>query len=392
MKKKLNIGIVGSGFMGRAHSFAWTNVNRFFDTEFEPVLKAVSFGSRSGLASDFAARQGWEEVVQDWRELISRKDIDVIDICAPTALHRDIAVAAAENGKHIFCEKPAALSYAEAKEMAEAADKAGVVHYLNHNYRRVPAVAFAKKLIDEGRLGTIYHWRGAYLQDWIMSPDFPLTWHLQKEKAGGGPLFDLGSHAIDLARFLVGEISSVTGISRTFITERPLPGENAGTFTSGGGGTDTRRGKVTVDDASFFVADFENGALGSFDVTRFGTGRKNWNDFEIYGSKGGLKFNFEFMNDLLFLDTEDSSAEQGYRRISVTAGGAHPYAEAWWGPGHVLGYENAFFHAAADFLRALPEKSPVTPNLHDGAACTRVIEAVVKSNEEKRQVRVEEIK
>jgi len=390
MKKKLNIGIIGSGFMGRAHSFAWMNVNRFFDTEFEPVLKAISFGNRAGLAQSFAEKQGWEEVVPGWEELVAREDIDVVDICAPTALHHDIFVAAAKNGKHIFCEKPAAVTYAEAKDMADAADKAGIVHYLNHNYRRVPAVAYAKQLIDEGRLGTIYHWRGAYLQDWIMSPDFPLTWHLQKEKAGGGPLFDLGSHSVDLARFLVGDIAAVTGLSRTFIKERPLPGENAGTFSSGGDQNVSQRGKVTVDDASFFVADFENGALGSFDVSRFGTGRKNWNDLEIYGSKGGLKFNFEFMNDLLFLDLDDPAAEQGYRRISVTTGD-HPYAGAWWGPGHVLGYENPFFHATADFLNAISAGTQITPNLRDGAACTRVLEAVAKSSAEGRLVRVEEI-
>ena len=390
MKKKINIGIIGSGFMGRAHSFAWMNVNRFFDTEFEPVLKAVSFGSRSNLAKEFAEKQGWEEVVPSWEELVARDDIDVVDICAPTWLHHDIFVAAADNGKHIFCEKPAAIAYAEAKAMAAAADRAGIVHYLNHNYRRVPAIALAKKLIDEGRLGTIYHWRGAYLQDWVMDPDFPLTWHFQKDKAGGGPHYDLGSHMVDLARYLAGEIAAVTGMSKTFIGERPLPGEHAGTFSSGGGEAAAQRAAVTVDDACFFVADFENGALGSFDTTRFASGRKNWNDFEIYGSRGGLKFNFENMNDLLFLDLDEPSAEQGYKRISVTTGD-HPYAGAWWGPGHVLGYENAFFHAAADFLNAISGGTGITPDLHDGAACIRVIEAVIKSCQEKRLVEIKEI-
>jgi len=390
MKKKLNIGIIGSGFMGRAHSFAWANVGRFFDTDYEPALKAVSFGSRSGLAKDFADKQGWEEIVPNWEDLINRDDIDVVDICAPTWLHRDIFVAAAEKGKHIFCEKPAATNYADAKEMAEAADKAGIVNYLNHNYRRVPAIALAKKLIDDGRLGTIYHWRGAYLQDWVMNADFPLTWHFQIDKTGGGPHFDLNSHMVDLARFLVGEVSAVTGMNKTFITERPLPGENAGTFSSGGDQAASARGPVTVDDACFFVADFENGALGSFDSTRFATGRKNWNDFEIYGSKGGIKFNFESMNELYFLDLETPAAEQGYRRISATTGD-HPYAGAWWGPGHILGYENTFFHAAADFMDAISGKKEITPNLHDGAACIRILEAVVKSINEKRWVEVKEI-
>ena len=390
MKKKLNIGIIGSGMMGRAHSFSWANVNRFFDTEFEPVLKAVSFGSRATLAKAFAEKQGWEEVVPNWEDLVSRDDIDVVDISSPTYLHHDMFLAAAKNGKHIFCEKPAAITYAEAKEMAEAAGEAGIVHYLNHNYRRVPAIAYARKLIDEDRLGTIYHWRGAYLQDWVMNPDFPLTWHFQKDKAGGGPHFDLGSHMVDLARYLVGDIAAVTGMNKTFIKDRPLPGENAGTFSSGGDQSSSVKGPVTIDDACFFVADFENGALGSFDTTRFGTGRKNWNDFEIYGSKGALKFNFEDMNELLFLDLDAPAAEQGYRRISVTTGD-HPYAGAWWAPGHILGYENPFFHATADFLNAISGKTEITPNLHDGAACIRVLEAVVKSVEEKRLVEVAEI-
>jgi predicted dehydrogenase len=390
MKKKLNIGIIGSGFMGRAHSFAWANVNRFFDTDFEPVLKVISFGSRADLAHEFAGKQGWEDVAPDWETLVGRDDIDIVDICAPTWLHHDMFVAAAEKGKHIFCEKPAALTYAEAKDMAETADKAGIVHYLNHNYRTVPAIAFAKKLIDDGRLGTIYHWRSAYLQDWIMSPDFPLTWHFHKEKAGGGPLYDLNSHSVDMARFLVGEIDAVMGINKTFIDERPLPGKQAGTFTAGGDHDMTERGAVTVDDASFFVADFAEGALGSFDATRFGSGRKNWKDFEIYGSKGGIKFNFESMNEIRFLDLSDPDTEQGYKRISVTTGD-HPYAGAWWGPGHIIGYENTFFHAIANFLNAIANGSQVSPNLHDGSACIRVLEAVAKSSKEKRRVEISEI-
>ena len=390
MKKKLNIGIAGSGFMGRAHSFAWMNANRFFDTDFEPVLKVAASADPPEVRQSFAEKQGWEETASDWKEVVFRDDIDVIDICAPTWLHHDIFIAAAEKGKHIFCEKPAAVSYAEAKEMAEAADRAGIVHYLNHNYRRVPAIVYAKQLIDEGRIGKIYHWRGAYLQDWVMNPNFPLTWHFQKEKAGGGPHYDLGSHMVDLAHYLVGGIEAVTGMNKTFITDRPLPGVNAGTFSDGGDQDTSQFGSVTVDDASFFLADFENGALGSFDVTRFASGRKNWNDFEIYGSKGALKFNFEDMNDLYFLDLDDPAAEQGYKRISVTTGN-HPYAGAWWGPGHILGYENTFVHAAADFMNAISEKKKITPNLHDGADCIRVLEAVVKSAEEKRQVEIKEI-
>jgi predicted dehydrogenase len=299
-------------------------------------------------------------------------------------------MAAAENKKHIFCEKPAAISYKEAKEMAEAGDKAGIVHFLDHNYRFVPAIAYAKQLIEDGRLGQIYHWRSAYLQDWVMSPDFPLTWHFYKEKAGGGPHFDLNSHTVDLARFLVGEIAAVTGMNKTFITERPLPDEHAKTFSSGGDQVSSEKGAVTIDDACFFVADFENGARGSFDTTRFAAGRHNWNDFEIYGSKGALKFNFQEMNDLLFLDLDVPAAELGYKRISATTGN-HPYAGTWWAPGHLIGYENTFFHAKADFLNAISNGTAASPNLHDGAACIRVLEAVVKSVDEKRVVEVNEI-
>ncbi|MDR0518619.1 MAG: Gfo/Idh/MocA family oxidoreductase [Clostridiales Family XIII bacterium] len=387
-KKKLNIGLIGKGFMGRAHSLAWANAGRIYDTEFEPVLKYCC-GTQLAAAQEFAERQGWEKATDDWRDVTGSSDIDVVDIVAPTYVHSEIAIAAAKAGKHVFCEKPAAVTYAQAKAMAEAANEAGIVHYLNHNYRRVPAVAYAKQLIDEGRIGDIYHWRGAYLQDWVVDPDFPLTWHFKKEMAGGGPLFDLGSHSVDLARYLVGEIGAVTAVQKTFVSERPLPGEGAATFSSGGNAS-AEKGHVDIDDASFMIAEFENGALGSFDATRFANGRKNWNDFEIYGSKGSLRWNFESMNELYFFDATQPAVEQGFRRISVTSG-EHPYAGSWWGPGHVLGYENAFFHAVYDFLRALSGDGKIAPNLNDGAACIKVLEAAIKSNAEKRRVEISEI-
>ena len=388
MKKTLNIGIVGTKFMGKAHSNAWLSAPRFFDTPFTPVLKVVS--ARDAEATkDFADNWGYVDVESDWRKLVERPDIDVVSVCSPTFNHKDVVLAAAANGKHIFCEKPCALTAADAKEMAQAADKAGVVHYLNHNYRRVPAIAFAKKMIDDGKLGTIYHWRGAYLQDWIMDPEFPLTWHLKKESAGAGPHFDLNSHAVDLARFLVGDIDSVNAMMKTFITERPLPGADAKTFSSGSGGTG-EKGIVDIDDASFMIASFENGALGSFDATRFAGGRRNYNYFEIYGSKGSLIFDLENMNVLQYYNMEDPSTEQGFRTISVTESD-HPYAGAWWAPGHIIGYGNTFVHAVKDFMDAIAQGTTISPNLWDGVKVMQVLEAAQLAAKEGRTVKVSEI-
>ena len=389
MPKKINIAMLGTGFMGKAHSNGWMKVAKFFDVPYEPVFKVV-FGRNKETTEAFAARWGYESSTQDWREVVSRDDVDIICIGTTTDTHKDMVLEAAKNKKAIFCEKPVAFSYKEACEMADAVGKAGVLNYLNHNYRRVPAVAYAKMLIDEGKLGTIYHWRGAYLQDWIMDPNFPLTWHLRKEIASAGPLWDLGSHSVDLAHFLIGDIAAVTAINKTFIKERPLPGAGAATFTAGkseGGGT----GKVTVDDASFMVAEFINGALGSFDNTRFAGGRKNHNNFEIYGSKGSITFNFERMNELQYLNREEDPNSQGFRDIFVTQP-THPYAGAWWAPGHLIGYEHAFVHAMADFLNALNKEKPVTPNMEDGKKIMQVLEAAMKSNEEGRKVAISEIK
>ena len=388
MKKKLNIAVLGSGFMGKAHSNAWLMAGKFFDVPFEPVLK-INFGTDMELTKDFADRWGYEEITADWEEAVNRKDVDVIDIVTPTYIHKEMALAAANAGKHIFCEKPCAVTYAQAKAMADAARNAGIVHYLNHNYRRVPAVAYAKEMIERGKLGTIYHWIGTYLQDWIMDPNFPLTWHLQDKFAGGGPLFDLGSHSIDLARFLVGEIESVTAVSKTFIGERFLPGRGAATFASGES-LNSEKGQVTVDDACFLMAEFENGALGSIGTTRFAGGRKNHNTFEVYGSKGSLCFNFDQMNELQFCDMTEPDADQGFKTISVT-NAVHPYCSAWWAPGHVIGYENTFFHAVADFLNAVSTGKTIEPNFFDGEKITRTLEAAKLSNREGRKVKVAEI-
>ena len=390
MKPKINIAILGTKFMGKAHSNGWLQAPKFFDLPYEPVLKMVC-ARDIPAAKEFAANWGYAEVEADWRKAIESKDIDIIDICTPTYLHAEMAIEAAKADKHVFVEKPAALSYTEAKSMADAADKAGVLHYLNHNYRRVPAVAFAKQLIDEGKIGQIYHWRGAYLQDWIMDPNFPLIWQLEKDKAGAGPHYDLNSHSVDLARYLVGEIAEVSAIFKTFVKERPLPGAGAGTFSSGGAANTTEMGKVEIDDAAFMTVEFENGALGSFDSSRFAGGRKNYNYFEIYGSKGSLAFDLERMNELQYFDMADPEAVQGFRTIPATQG-SHPYVAAWWPPAHIIGYEHTFAHAVKDYLEALAGDKKIEPNLHDGAKIMQVLEAAQVSDKEGRKVKVGDIK
>ena len=312
--KQLNVAIIGYKFMGKAHSNAWKNVSNFFDLDVEPVLK-VACGRSEGPVQAFADRWGWEEVETDWRAVVHRDDIDIVDISAPPWLHHEIAIEAAKAGKHIFCEKPMSMSAGEAQEMLDAAEEAGVVHYLNHNYRRCPAVGLAKQLIDEGKIGRIYHWRGAYLQSWLVDPSFPLTWHLQKELAGSGASGGINSHSVDLARYLVGEINSVSAVAATFVKERPLPeGSAGGTFKAGSAGKEM--GKVTVEDAVSMVVEFENGALGSFEATTFAPGRKNFNTFEIYGSKGSLIFNLERMNELQYYSVDDPQREAGLQDYS----------------------------------------------------------------------------
>ena len=386
MKKKLNIALIGKGFMGRVHSHMWRTVDKIFDVEYEPVLKVI-VGTDEASTKAFAEKWGYEDYATDWKAAIERDDVDLVDIVSPTYLHKEMVVYAARHGKHVFCEKPCALTAKDAQEMAEACDKAGVMQYLNHNYRRVPAVAYAKQLIEEGKIGEIYHFRGAYLQDWIMDENFPLTWHLKNETAGGGPLFDLASHNIDLARFLVGEIESVSANIRTFIEERPMPGTGAATFSKGNAEA-AETGKVTVDDACFITMDFAGKkTLGSCDVTRFAGGRRNYNYFEVYGSKGSLTWNLERMDELMYLSNDDGEPEQGFRDIMVTYG-SHPYTGNWWAPGHLVGYETTFVNAAYDYLTAMAKGEKVTPDFHDGVQILKVLEAAKKSAEKGQKVNV----
>jgi predicted dehydrogenase len=387
--KTMNVAIIGTKFMGKAHSNAWLNAPRFFEMGIKPVLK-VAVGTDAAYNQTFAERWGWEESATDWREVVSRPDIDIVDISVPTYLHREIAVAAAEAGKHIFCEKPFAITLDDALAMYQAANKAGVVHYVNHNYRRAPAVVLAKQLIDQGAIGRIFHWRGAYLQDWIVDPSFPLTWHLRKETAGSGPHGDLNSHSIDLARYLVGDIKSVSAMMTTFIKERPLPGAGAATFSAGSGGA-TEMGKVTVDDASFMLAEFENGALGSFEASRFAPGRKNFNYFEIYGSKGSIIWNLERMNELQLFQRDDPAYAQGFRTILATEGGQHAYVANWWPPGHMIGYEHEFHHAVVDFMHAIETGGTIAPSFLDGLREVEVLAAGAESAQSGRRVEVQRL-
>jgi predicted dehydrogenase len=387
-KKKLNVAMIGGGFMGKAHSNAWLRVGEFFDIDYDINLKVV-VGNKTPMEA-FAERWGFDEVSYDWRATMARSDIDIVDIVTPTYMHKEMVIAAAKAGKQIVCEKPFTTNYKDALEMLDAVKQAGVLNYLNHNYRRVPAVALAKQLVDEGRLGTIFHWRGAYLQDWIIDPNFPMAWQLKKEYAGGGPLFDLTSHAIDLARYIIGEPVAVTAVNKTFITERPLPGVGATAFSAGTGIQTGKSAKVEVDDASFAVVEFENNILGSIETSRFANGRKNYNDFEIYGSKGSLHFNFERMNELEFLDATEPGREQGFRRILATEGD-HPYESAWWPSGHIVGYEHTFVNAFYDYLCALSKKTSVTPNFDDGAKIIRALQAIDLSSREHRRVLLDEI-
>ncbi|CEG22724.1 1,5-anhydro-D-fructose reductase [Planococcus massiliensis] len=377
--KKLNIGMVGYKFMGKAHSNAYRALPMFFPDRLHPAMKVICGRNREAVAS--AAHQfGWAESSSDWKTLVSREDIDVVDINAPSNAHKEIAIAAAQAGKHLYCEKPLALSLADSREMLEAAESAGIKHMVGFNYRFAPAVILAKKLIDEGRLGDIYHFRGWFLQDWLVDPDFPLAWRLQQEIAGSGAHGDLGAHLIDMAHYLIGDMAEVIGMSETFIKERPLPSDSGALSATSGAAAE--KGPVTVDDATLFMARFANGALGSFEATRFASGHRSTNSFEINGSKGSVIFDFERMNELQVYFTDDQEDVQGFRRVLATDS-AHAYSGVWWPTGHPIGYEHTFTHAFVEFLDAIQEDRLPSPNFHDGVKCQQVLEAVEQSIKER---------
>ncbi|WP_341977376.1 Gfo/Idh/MocA family oxidoreductase [Microbacterium sp. LTA6] len=379
----LRVAIIGYSFMGTIHAQAWTTAPRFFDLADGVELVAVS-GRDAGAARAFADKFGIADVETDWRALLTRGDIDVIDICTPGHLHAEIAIAALDAGIHVLCEKPLANSVEEAERMAAAAERAavkGVQAMVGFSYRRTPALAYAKRLIEDGRLGTIRHIRAQYLQDWIVDPEFPLVWRLDAEQAGSGALGDIGAHIIDLARFVTGhELTGVSALSSTFVTERPLPTASSGLSASAdsGSGDDRAMGRVTVDDAVVFIGRTDGGALASFEATRFASGRKNAMRLEVDGSLGSISFDFERMNELQFHDHTLPAEEAGFRRILVTEPG-HPYAAAWWPAGHGLGYEHTFVHEVADFARDLAAGRAPAPGFADGLIVQRILTAVAAS-------------
>lgn len=362
-KKSARVAMIGYQFMGRAHANAWRQAKHFGKPALEPELKVIC--GRDGKAAAAAAKTlGFAESETSWESVVQRDDIDIVDVCTPGDSHAEIVIAAAEAGKAILCEKPLANTLAEALAMERAAAAAGVVHMLCHNYRRVPAVALAKRLLDDGRLGRLFHFRGTYLQDWIIDPDFPLVWRLQKARAGSGALGDIGSHSLDLARYLIGDILEVSGHLATFVEQRPLE--------DGSG-----MGTVDVDDAAMSLLRFENGAIGTMEASRFAAGRKNANRFEINGEKGTLSFDLERLNELEFY--EENGSESGFRTILATDE-AHPFVEGWWPPGHILGYEHSFTNTILDFLSAVAQGTPASPNFGDGVHNIRVLEAIERSH------------
>ncbi|MFD3626389.1 Gfo/Idh/MocA family protein [Streptomyces sp. DSM 116494] len=379
-KPPLRVGMVGYAFMGAAHSQGWRTAGHVFDLPLRPEL-AVICGRDADAVRAAADRHGWAEAETDWRALVEREDIDLVDICTPGDSHAEIALAALAAGKHVLCEKPLANTVAEAEAMARAAEEAsarGQLAMVGFNYRRVPATALARRMVAEGRIGTLRHVRVAYLQDWLVDPGFPLTWRLRREHAGSGSLGDLGAHIVDLAQYLAGEqLAGVSALTETFVRERPLPSApSSGLAAVSAAGT----GQVTVDDAALFTGRFASGALAAFEATRYATGRKNALRIELNGERGSLAFDLERLNELEFHDGTEPGTHAGFRRILVTEPD-HPYLEAWWPPGHGLGYEHTFVHQARDLVHAVAEGRAPEPSFADGLQVQRVLAAVEESAE-----------
>ena len=370
----LNVALIGYGSMGKAHSNAWRQVTWFCTPRMTPRLKVICGRTREKVEA--AARAyGWEDAATDWHEVVRRPDIQLVDIGTPPDTHAEIAIAAARAGKAVLCEKPLSTSVRDAERMLAAVERAGVTHMVCHNYRRVPAVALAHEIIQDGRLGTIRHFRGTYLQEGNNDPAAPLTWRFDRRRAGAGALFDLGSHVVDLARMLVGEISEVAGTTETFVKTRPLLNNPS------------RKGRVTIDDAAVAAVRFARGALGSIEATRVAAGRKNYNRFEVNGSLGSLAFNLERLNELEVYFTSDPPQLRGFRTVLATER-AHPYMAPWWRPGHILGWEHTFIHTVYDLIEAVADGKVPSPNFRDGAMNQRVLDAIERSAKTRRWTRV----
>jgi predicted dehydrogenase len=369
MKKKLNVALLGCGFMGRAHSHAYLDVSRFFDLDYFPVQKVVT-GLTQEEAGPFAERWGWQEYSTDWRKTIERDDIDLVDICIPNNMHHQIVLAAAAAGKMIACEKPLAMNRQQAEEIVQAVEKTGKPNMIWFNYRGVPACALAKQIIEQGRLGRIFHYRGFYLQDWTISAKAPsggaANWRLDIDVAGSGVTGDLLAHTLDLALWLNGPLHSLTAMTETFIKERPSAIDPQS------------RVPVSIDDAAAALARFQNGSLGIFEATRYACGRKSQNVFEIYGEKGALMWDMENLHELFYYDRTESSLVRGWHKISVWDA-EQPYMKNWWVPGAQIGYEHTFVHLLADFLAGLAKGQKISPDFNDGLATQIACDALLQS-------------
>jgi len=377
--------MIGAQFMGKAHTVGYRDVAFAFpDVKLRPVMKEIAAINMTEAERE-RERLGWERASEGYQDIINRDDIQLIDICTGNNVHKEIAVAAAKAGKHVFCEKPMAMSVAECKEMIEAVEKAGVIHMIDFNYRRVPAIELAKQMVEKGMIGTPYHWRAVYLQDWIMDPEFPLVWRLDKKIAGSGSHGDLNAHIIDLARYLVGEVDSVCGMMQTFIKKRPKLAATTGGLSAKAG---KDMGEVTVDDATLFLTKFANGAVGTFEATRFAGGNRNGHRWEINGSEGSVRFNMERLNELEYYNRKDKEGFQGWRTIQVTEG-CHPFMKAWWPAGHIIGWQHTFVHQVYTLLNGIATKKNPAPDFYDGLKCQQILEAVEKSAESEKWEKVE---
>ena len=377
----IGIALIGTKFMGKVHSRAYRDAFALFDVDPKPELRVICGRDEDGTRAA-AERYGWQGFSTSWEEVVQRDDIQVIDISTTGNAHAPIAMAAAAQGKHILCEKPLANTLDEARDMVCAVEASGVTNTVCFNYRRVPAIALARQLIEAGELGQIHHWRATWLEDWALNPETPLVWRFESDKAGSGSLGDLGSHLIDLAHFLVGPVQETIGMTETFIKERPLLPEQQT--------AEQASGQVTVDDGALFMARFENGALGSFETTRFAGGNRDRFVFEINGSKGSLFFDFQRMNELRFYSSSDPVTKQGYRTI-VVGQADHPYVGNWWPTGLGLGYDAAFVHTISDFLNGVASGESAQPDFREGLRVQATLEATARSINERRWVAISEV-
>jgi len=378
MTKKIGVGLLGYAFMGKAHSHAFKDMPHFFwPAPAIPELITI-FGRTESKVKEAAENFGFKRYTTDWREVIKDKEVEILDNSLPNDMHAEPSIAAIEAGKHVLCEKPLARNSKEAKEMFEVARRSSVKTMVAFNYRFVPAVVLAREIVRSGKLGRIYHFRARYLQDWIVDPNFPLVWRLVKEKAGSGPLGDLGSHIIDLARFILGEVTAVSAVTRTFINERPLPEDP------------TKKGKVTVEDAFAAVLEFENGAIGTFEASRFATGRKNYNNFEINGEKGSIEFNLERLNELRFYSADGEAKTLGWSEILVTEKD-HPYISHYWPSGHIIGWEHTFINEVYHFIDAIVNDKKIEPygaTFEDGYKNAVILDTILESAETGKRVTI----